>query len=226
MLHRIAIVSAMLALLAATRPAGATEILGGPSATATTYAVVVVDTRKLKTSLAAALAAFPNEECTALADANVVPACPGVLFTGVWTYASATGFPSYADPNDPRKALRIDGLREKNWTNFRTPLPCVGNVCGGTPPPEAMDISFTRPTVEFGFEFEAAGANGVYSTGLDVTVNGTYIGFYPVQPGIAVQYFGIRNINGLQSIHIEPRFVDANGNNFLSPLIGGRFHYR
>lgn len=226
MLRRSAMAAAALTLLSIAHPATATEILGGPSAAATTYAVVVVDTRKLKTSLAAALAAFPNEECTALADANAVPACPGVLFSGVWTYAVATGFPSYADPNDPRKALRIDGLREKNWTNFRTPLPCVGNVCGGTPPPEAMDISFTRPTVEFGFEFEAAGANGVYSTGLDVTVNGTYVGFYPVQPGTAVQYFGVRNLGGLQSLHIEPRFVDGNGGNFLGALVGGRFHYR
>lgn len=219
------------ALLACAAPAAALEVLGGPTADAPTYAIVVVDSRKLRTPLSTALAAFPNSECVQTADANQAPNCPGLRFTGAYTYAIGEGFPKYADPRDPRKELRIDGLREKNWSNFRTPGQCtqgaLGPVCPPVPPTEAVEITFTRPTTEFGFDFKStnSGADGVFFTGFDVTVNGTYIGYYPVSPDNVVQYFGIYDPAGLQSVRIVPLYVFDGGTNTIGALLSGRLYY-
>lgn len=211
--------------------ASAVEILTAPSADTPAYAVVVVDSRKLKTSLRDALAAFPGEECVQTADVNVILSCPGLRFTGAYAYNNIDGFPKYTDPRDPRKELRIDGLKEKNFSNFRVPGQCtlgpLGPVCPPIPPPEAVSVTFTRPTTEFGFAFKSTreGMDEPLINGFEVTVNGNYIGFYPVSPDNVVQYFGIGAPEGLQSIDIVGvRIVD--GTNLLGAWFGGRLYYR
>ena len=104
----------------------------------TTNSIVVADFKKLKTSLAAALAAYPGEECIAFADTNAVPSCPGFAIANGWTFPLATGFPVWPDPIDPRRALRIDGLKTADLVNFISPGQCTPAGCPTVPPPVPM----------------------------------------------------------------------------------------
>lgn len=171
----------------------------------TTISIVVVDSRKLKTSLPAALAAYPGEECVAFTDVNVVPSCPGFTLSGGWVYALATGFPSWTDPNDPRKDLRIDGLKTKDLVNFLSPGACVGAVCPTAPPPVPLTITFNRPTTEFGFMFRVSweGQDTTWATGMRLIANGVDLGTYAVAP-TGVQYLGVSAPEGLETLTIVP----------------------
>lgn len=173
--------------------------------TATVTSIVVVDSRKLKTSLTAALATYPGEECVAFADANAIPQCPGFIVENGWTYAPATGFPSWPDPNDPRKDLRIDGLKTKDLVNFLTPGPCTSTGCPPVPPPVPMTITFTRPTTEFAMMFRASWEplNTPFTTGFRFIANGQDLGSYPVGV-VGVQFIGVSAPEGLQTLTIVP----------------------
>ena len=144
----------------------------------TTNSIVVADFKKLKTSLAAALAAYPGEECIAFADTNAVPSCPGFAIANGWTFPLATGFPVWPDPIDPRRALRIDGLKTADLVNFISPGQCTPAGCPTVPPPVPMTITFTRPTVEFGMMFRASweGVNTPFTGGVRLIANGVDLG--------------------------------------------------
>jgi hypothetical protein len=175
----------------------------------TTDSIVVVDSRKLKTSLTAALTAYPGEECVAFGDTNFVPSCAGFAITNGWTYALGTGFPVWPDPIDPRKALRIDGLKTADVVNFISPGQCTPAGCPAVPPPVPMTITFTRPTVEFGMMFRASweGVNVPFTGGFRMIANGVDLGTYPVAV-LGVQYIGVSAPEGLQTLTIVPYQID------------------
>lgn len=172
--------------------------------TATVTSIVVVDSRKLKTSLNAALAAYPGEECVAFVDTNAIPQCTGLVVENGWTYALATGFPNWPDPLDPRKDLRIDGLKSKDLVNFLSPGPCT-TTCPAVPPPVPMTITFTRPTTEFAMMFRASWepTNAPFTTGFRFIANGQDLGSYPVGV-VGVQYIGVSAPEGLTTLTIVP----------------------
>lgn len=190
----------------------AAQVIYAASPDATTTSIVIVDTKKLRTSLAAALAAYPGEECIAFVDSNAVPQCTGFSLTNGWTYALATGFPVWTDPNDPRKELRIDGLKTKDLVNFLSPLPCTAAGCPPPPPPPApLTITFNRPTVEFTMMFRASweGFNPPvpFMTGVRFIANGVDLGNYPVGAS-GVQTIGVSAPEGLHTLTIQPYNVD------------------
>lgn len=185
--------------------AQAAQVTYAPVPDASTSSIVIVDGRKLKTSLAAALAAYPGDECIAFADTNAVPSCAGFTVANGRTYALATGFPVWADPHDPRKELRIDGLKTKDLVNFVSPGPCTPAGCPAVPPPLPMTFSFNRPTVSFGMMFRASweGVDVPFTTGFRFIANGVDLGAYPV--GVTgVQYIGVSAPEGLRTLTIVP----------------------
>jgi hypothetical protein len=185
--------------------ASAAQVTYTSSPGVTTASIVVADTRKLKTSLADALAAYPGEECIAFQDTNAVPNCPGFAIANGWTYALATGFPQWPDPNDPRKTLRIDGLKTKDLVNFLSPGACTATGCPTVPPPVPMTITFVRPTVEFGMMFRASweGVDVPFTGGFRFIANGVDLGNYPV--GVTgVQSIGVQAPEGLKTLTIVP----------------------
>lgn len=188
----------------------AAQVIYAASPDATTTSIVVVDTRKLKTSLAAALSAYPGAECIAFADTNVVPQCTGFSLTNGWVYALATGFPVWPDPNDPRKELRIDGLKTKDLVNFLSAV-CTAAGCPTVPPPAPLTITFNRPTVEFTMMFRASWEGFdppvPFMTGVRFIADGVDLGNYPVGAA-GVQTIGVSAPEGLHTLTIVPYNVD------------------
>jgi len=197
----------LLTLLPALAPAA--QVVFTNSTDVTTYSMVTVDSRKLKTGLAAGLVAYPGEECIAFTDTNVVPVCGGFTINNGWMYPNAGGFPGWPNPNDPRKDLRIDGLKTKDITNFLSPGQCTAAGCPAAPPPVPLTLTFTRPTVEFGMMFRASWETQQtpFTTGFRVIANGVDLGTYPV-PVEGVQTLGVFAPEGLKTVTIVPYNID------------------
>lgn len=210
--------AASLALLVATTPALAAELIYQPTAPA--YTVVQVDSRKLKTTLAAALQAWPGNECTATTDLNGTISCPGLSLPGTLTYnTNIFGFQAptltTVDNNGRVRTdqAKVDGLKWKLWVNtnvFIGLLPSVlcpdGLTAIQTPPPPARPIVVvpTRPLTEFGIEFSAH--EGAALTDIDVEVNGQVVGNYiPVQG--TTNYVGVSAPEGITSLRFLPHDV-------------------
>lgn len=197
----LVLASALLGLQASQ----AAQVTYTVSADVTTTSIVVIDSRKLKTSLAAALAAYPGEECIAFVDTNAVPSCGGFGIVNGWTYAPATGFPNWPDPNDPRKDLRIDGLKTKDLVNFLSPGACTAAGCPTVPPPVPMTITFNQPITEFAMMFRASwpGTDAPFTAAFRFIANGVDLGRYPVAV-LGVQVIGVSAPEGLQTLTIVP----------------------
>lgn len=213
----------------------APELITAPGADTPMYSLVVVDSKKLKTTLRDALAQIPGEECLPAADTNSTPNCPGLTIGGAYSYNMAEGFPKFPDPKDPRKELRVDGVKVKQFSNFQVPGPCSvvngATVCPKVPPPQAVSIRFNRPTKEFGFTFRAnrPDLTQPFIAGFNVTANGQDLGFVPVQPD-GVQYIGLRAEEGLDNIMFRPvdhlSAVNAGDYSVIGPFYGDKFYYR
>lgn len=208
----------------------AAQVITAPSPDTPTYSIVVVDSRKLKTPLRDALAAYPGEECLPSSDLNAALNCPGLAIYGAVSYNFIEGFPKWPDPKDPRKELRINGLKTKSFSNFVTPGPCWFNPDGSVscplvPPPRPVDVHFTRPATEFGFMFQPNRPGfEPFISGFQVTVNGVDLGFYPVAPS-GVQYLGVSAPEGLQDVRVVG--VSASGGpGVVGSWYGHRLYYR
>lgn len=219
-MSRLAVSLALFAATtaAATTPALAAELIYQPTAPA--YTVVQVDSRKLKTTLAAALQAWPGNECTATTDLNGAISCPGVSLPGTLTYnTNIFGFQAptvtTVDNNGRVRTdqAKVDGLKWKLWMNTNAvsgvPLSVLcpdGLTAIQTPPPPARPIVVTptRPMTEFGIEFSAHESAAL--TDIDVEVNGVIVGnFIPVQN--QVNYVGVSAPEGITSLRFLPHDV-------------------
>lgn len=220
-MSRLAVSLALLAATtaAATTPALAAELIYQPTAPA--YTVVQVDSRKLKTTLAAALQAWPGNECTTNADLNGTLSCPGLSLPGTVSFNfDVIGFkaPTVTTVDDKGRvrtdAAKVDGLKWKYWVNSNilqgVLLPSIVCPDGVTaiqqPPPPARPIVVvpTRPLTEFGIEFSAHEAAAL--TDIDVEVNGVIVGNYiPVQG--QVNYVGVSAPEGITSLRFLPHDV-------------------
>lgn len=205
-----------------------------PSADAVMHSVIVVDYRKLKVSLATALQQIPGAECMPTSDQNVPMNCPGLTIRGGYSYYSTFGFPNFTVP-DPRRPnrtinLKIDGISFKAFSNFRVPAQCtiVGGVttCPPVPWPEPMQITFNRPTTEFGFRYRAnnEGQPDPFMLGFFVTVNGVDLGFVPSAPD-GLQYIGITAPEGLATATFRPLYVNADFGG-VGPIVGDKLYYK
>lgn len=212
------ILTAALALLGAT-PALAAEMIYAP--TAPGYTLVQIDSRKLKTTLAQALQAWPGKECTTPTDLNGVLNCPGVGLPGTMSlsfdpfgfFRSPTVTTVDANGRVRTEGAKVDGLRQKYWINARvfTGLrPSVLCPDGLTaiqqpePPAVPIDVRPTVPLTEFGIEFATHPETPL--TDIDVEVNGVVVGNYIVQPG-TLQYVGAHAPEGITSIRFLPHDV-------------------
>lgn len=200
---------------------GAAEVVPAPSANAVRYSWVVVDSRKLKTTLASALDQLPGEECVGFAD--LVPVvCPAMTFTGIFGYNSVgyMGMPGpvTTDSRGRTREAKVDGLKVKRWLNWD---PATQR--------RMVQISFANPVTEFGFDFLPT-LDGIpteqLTYGFEVTVNGMFLGYYPVPPQVG--FLGIRAAPGelLRDISIRavPEMnVPENGE---SMFYGGTMYIR
>lgn len=209
----------MLPLFASPLVGRAAEIIASPSAQATRYSWVVVDSRKLRTTLANALAQLPGEECVGFTDLMPVQ-CSRMNLTGVYGYNSvgAMGMPvpMTADSQGRLREAKVDGLKVKRWINWN-------QATNG----RLVEVNFTQPTTEFGFDFLPTldgQPNFQITYGFWITVNGQDMGFHPVLPQVG--YLGIVASPGetLQSITIDA--VGETGGVPQGPFYGGMFYVR
>jgi hypothetical protein len=216
---------ALFTALAALVPlaASAAQVVFTASPDVTTYSIVVVDGRKLKVPLAQALASYPGEECTAASDSDAVPSCFGFTIANGLTYGLGNGFPKWPDPKDPRKELRIDGLKTVDLVNFHSVGQCTASGCPPVPPPGPMTITFTQPTVEFGFMFRASWPNVdvPFTSGFRLIADGVDLGFYPVEV-LGVQYIGVSAPEGLRTLTVVPG--DGANPDIVGPAVIHRFY--
>lgn len=205
--------------------AEAAQSIPAPSANASAYTIVSIDTKKLKTSEAAALLQWPGKECKSYANLNGQLFCPGI-WNDLNTYDLAEGFTKLADPNDPRKALRIDGLKQTFASNFFTVTFCPDPNNCMAPPAREAHFAMQVPTTEFGFEYRADRPDLLFPfiDGFYVKVNGNDLGFVPTQNPVGVQYFGISAPEGIQTLSVYP--VWHGSTDTLGPLLIDRFFYK
>ena len=211
----------LLFLLLAPASGLTAEVVQAPSAEAVRYSWVVVDSRKLKTTLASALNALPGEECVGFADLAPV-ICPGMTFTAVYGYNSVGSMgmpvPVTTDSRGRTREAKVDGLKVKRWLNWD---PVTRQ--------RVVQVSFANPVTEFGFDFLPT-LDGIPSEqltyGFEVTVNGQYMGYFPVPP--AVGFLGIRAGLGetLQNITIRAVPEVNLPENGTAMFYGGMFYIR
>ncbi len=199
--------------------ASAVEIASTPSAEATRYSWVVVDSRKLKVPLGVALAQLPGEECVGFSDLAQVT-CGRFQLKYAYGYNSvgAMGMPVPMTIDDRGRAreAKVDGLKVKRWINWN---PATGG--------RSIEVGFAQPTTEFGFDFLPTldGQPTFQVTyGVRIAVNGQDLGYFPVPPQVG--YLGIRASEGetLQSVVIEA--VGETGDLPQGPFYGGTFYVR
>lgn len=201
--------------------AQAAEIVSLPSAEATRYSWVVVDSRKLRVPLGVALAQLPGEECVGFSDLAQVT-CNRFQLKYVYGYNSVGSMgmpvPTMIDDRGRVREAKVDGLKVKRWVNWD---PATGG--------RTIEIGFAQPTVEFGFDFLPTldGQPAFQITyGFHVTVNDQYMGYIAVPPQVG--YLGVHASEGetLQKIVIEP--VGEMGDGYLpqGPFYGGMFYVR
>lgn len=191
------------------------------------YTVVYIDPRKLKVPVATALAQWPNEECLVTNDTNARLNCAGMIVDGAWSYGISDGFPGYADPNDPRKSLRIDGVKQKSFANFLTPGQCTITGCPPATPPVPMTLSFDHPTTRFAMLYRFNwDTNGFvqWSNALNIVVNGQDMGTFPipVMAGPAMVSVSAAPGETISTISFIP--VSTTGQ-IPGALVGSRFYF-
>lgn len=178
-------------------------------ATSPGYTVVVVDSRKLKTPVAQALAAWPGPECTTASDLNSPIVCPGLTIRGINSYnVNLFGFQAPQVTTTDSKgrvrtsSARVDGINQKYFVNARIRTGLIQSVLcpdGLTaiaqpdPPPQVMEFVPATPLSEFGLEIGLQPE--AILTDIDVEVNGQWVGTYFPTPGL-VQYVGVRAAEG------------------------------
>lgn len=177
----------------ATTRAGAQTLVSQPAPDAAVYTPVVVDARKLKTTLAAALAQFPGREIIVATDKNASLVTPAFVFTDGFTYNIAEGF---------AKPIKVDGLKVTNFANFRVP------TAGVYEPARTVTVSFTLPVTEFGLSLIPGRPDIQTVQALDVSVNGTYVGRATLVGGI-VQYVGVTSAVAINSVTLVPVVDDV-----------------
>lgn len=171
----------------------AAEVVQSPSASAVRYSWVVVDSRKLKTTLASALNQLPGEECVGFADLAPV-VCPGMTFTAIFGYNSVGSMgmpvPVTTDDRGRTREAKVDGLKVKRWLNWD---PATQK--------RLVHVSFASPVTEFGFDFLPT-LDGIpteqLTYGFEVTVNGVYLGYFAVPPQVG--FLGVRAAPG-ETLH-------------------------
>jgi hypothetical protein len=218
-MKRLALASIILFAQLSPVVASAAEIVVSPSAEATSYSWVIVDSRKLRVPLGVALAQLPGEECIGFTDLMPV-ACNRMQLTGAYGYNSVGSMgmpvPMAIDDRGRLREAKVDGLKVKRWINWN---PATGD--------RLLEVAFTQPTTEFGFDFLPTldGQPGFQITyGFVITVNGQDMGYYPVAPQVG--YLGIRASAGetLQTISI--RALGEAGGVPQGPFYAGMFYVR
>ncbi len=210
--------SVFAAVMAATTPALAAELIYQPTAPA--YTIVQVESSKLKTTLAQALNAWPGRECTTNTDLNGVINCPGVSLNGPLSYnINLDGFqaPQVTTVDDKGRVrtgnAKVDGLRQKYWINttvmtgLRPSILCPDGVSAiqqPDPPARAMTINPSIALTEFGIQIGVPAETSL--TDIDVEVNGQIVGTYFVIPG-QIQYLGVSAPEGITSVRFLPHDV-------------------
>lgn len=202
----------------------ASEVVYSPSNDAVAYSMVSIDPKRLKTSEANALKAWPGAECKSYANLNGQVLCPGI-WNNLNTYDLAEGFTKITDPKDPSKALRIDGVKQTFASNFFVITFCADPNNCVAPPARKVNFSMQVPTTEFGFEYRPDRPDLTYPfiKGFDVTVNGADLGFWPTDSASGVQYFGVSAPEGIQSVTVVPVWYNSDS---IGPLLIDKLIYK
>jgi hypothetical protein len=167
-----------------------------PSVDAKLYRPITIDPKKLKIPLITALAQFSGEEFILANDVNAPIIGPNFMFTNAFSYPINAGFP---------KLVKIDGIKDKVFANFKVPV-----IGGPIESARVATVSFTKPTTEFGMKVLPGRSDLALISAFDVTVNGIKLGRIKLPPYV-VSYIGFRDLNGLNTIVFKPVGWDING---------------
>ena len=193
-----------LTLLPGVRDVSAQTLVNQPAPDAVAYTPVIVDGRKLKSTLLAALNQFPGEEIIVATDVNASIVSGAFVFTNAFTYNLAEGF---------AKPPRVDGLKATNFANFKVP------TAGVYEPARVVTVSFVKPVTEFGISLIPGRVDIQTVQALDVAVNGAYVGRATLVGGV-VQYVGVTSATGINSVTLTPVVDDVPTS--TGAWIGGR----
>lgn len=168
-------------MMASTWVDAAPYIVTAPGPNAVKYTPIVVDARKLKTSIADAQKLFPGEEVFVGADRGYPLTSAPVGFSGLWTYDVSGGL-FYGIAKSPK----VDGFKPTGFSNFIVfPTSLSPNY--------PVYPHFNKPTSEFGVYLTTTNkAGGVYTDAVTVAVNGVTIATIDL-PAFTATYVGIRD---------------------------------
>lgn len=167
-------------------------LLSAPPTGALAYTPIVVNPKKLKTSLATALQQFPGEEIVVGSDTNAPLQNARMSFTNAFTYPleGLLPFP---------KAPRVDGLQAVPFANFVSPVGTIPGDAAG----RVVTVTFPTPVTAFGVNMVAGRTDLVTLDGLDVSVDGVYVGRRPLTAGV-ISFVGVQASAGMRSVTLTP----------------------
>lgn len=187
-------------------------LVSTPSASAQRYTPVVVDSRKLRTTLADAKAQFPGEEYIVLADTNAALTHAPAVFNGLWTYNNVSS--SFYGLS---KAPKVDGLKATGVSNFVVTQTTLS-------PTYPVNVSFTKPTKEFGVFLATTNmAGGVFADSVTVKVGGVEVDTVSL-PAFQSTFVGVRAIDG--EVLGPVTFTPSMGGNleYVAPFVSDSFY--
>lgn len=187
-------------------------LVTAPSQMASHYTPVVVVQNKLRTTLADAKAQFPGEEYVVLADTNAALTHAPAVFNGLWTYNNvSSSFYGFS------KAPRVDGLKATGVSNFIVTQTFLS-------PTYPVNVSFTKPTKEFGaFMGTTNMAGGIFTDAVTVKVDGVEVGTVSL-PSFQSTFVGVRASDG--EVLGQVTFTPSMGGNpdFVAPFVSDSFY--
>ena len=194
--------------LAASASAAPT-LITAPSADASVYTPIVVDSKKLAKSgltLRAALEQFPGKEILMAEDINAAVIADTFVARKAYSYNMGS---TLAFPKEP-KSSRIDGLKVEWVNNFRVITNCFNlNPCVA-PPPQVVTVSPTAQVIEWGMTLVAGRDGQLFTESFDISVNGVFLGNVPVVSS-DVFYIGVADPDGVGEVTITPRIGNLTG---------------
>jgi len=183
-----------------------------PSSSTQHYTPVLIDNKKLKTTLAEAKAQFPGEEYIVLADTNAALTHAPAVFNGLWTYNNVSS--SFYGIS---KAPKVDGLKATGVSNFVVTQTTLS-------PTYPVNVSFTKPTKEFGVFLATTNmAGGVFTDSVTVKVGGVEVDTVSL-PAFQSTFVGVRASDGevLGPVTFTPSIFGYPG--YVAPFVTDSFY--
>lgn len=172
------------------------------------YTPIVIDAKKLDSTVAAAQKLFPGAEYFVGSDRGYPLTKSPVGFSGLWTYEVSDRL-FYGI----RKAPRVDGFKPAGVSNFVVFATSVS-------PNYPVFPVFYKAAKEFGaFLTTTNKAGGIYTDAVTIAVNGVELGTVDL-PAFTATYVGVRDdVNKLGNVSFTPTRYGA-----VAPFVADGFY--